>query len=150
MSDITKSLVIWWLKSPLGITLVQHDCPKTNSHIQSYGRSHFFLYIPCSDSIYLLNYYHQNPSSQHNHLDKLLIATILFHITQSTHLMTIQKSELTFKSKAMLKLINLPNMVLQSPLSNTSLPSHRASTPCWLASHHTSTQQHDGSIRTLS
>ena len=40
---------------------------------------------------YLLHYYINHPSSQHNHLDKLLIVTIIFNSQHSTHKIMIQK-----------------------------------------------------------
>ena len=43
------------------------------------------------NNIYLIHNHIRHPSSQHNHLDKLLMAAIVNHITWSTHKITIQK-----------------------------------------------------------
>ena len=100
------------------------------------------------NSIYLIHNYIRHPSSQHNHLDKYLIAAIVNHITWSAHKITIQKVKAhtcIISNEIADQLANM-GALLDKP---TNIPRiHTAhTTPYWLNGIPTST--HTGAIRNL-
>ena len=99
--------------------------------------------------LFILNNHIHHPSFQHNHLDKFLIAHILYHILQNTpHHITIQNLKAhnnIIENDEANKVAKGGSTWDPTPLSKTPSTSYDIEIPCWHAWKPTSTQ-HDGSI----
>ena len=101
------------------------------------------------NSVYLLNNHQTNPLSEIHHHDKFLIATIHFHITKTTHPITLQNVKAHNHIKGYIEVDTLASQGALKPIIQHA-PFHLIGypTPYWFGSHHTSAQ-HDGSNKIL-
>lgn len=90
------------------------------SNAPNYPSNLFFIFTNSLNNIYLLNNHIHNPSSQHNHPNKLLIASTVFHIQQSLHQTTTQHVIALTNILGYDEAYKLAKIVPKSPLSNTS------------------------------